>query len=144
MVIIKLDLNKAYDHLEWSFIEDSLRGAALPHSLIFVVMRMVSTGSCRLIWNGENTDSIKPSIGLRQGDPLSLHLFVLCKDKLGHWLRRKVAERRLREVRASRRGIGLAIYFLQMICLYFLKLPRISSHALRRVSMPSANVQVKG
>lgn len=43
-VTIKLDLDKAYDRLEWSFIEDSLRDAALPDNLIFVVMRMVTLG----------------------------------------------------------------------------------------------------
>src|SRR4051812_39429731 len=59
--IIKLDLDKAYDRLEWAFIEDSMRDAALPEGHIAVVMKMVTTGSCRLIWNGEVTDAIKPT-----------------------------------------------------------------------------------
>lgn len=48
-VIIKLDLEKAYDRFEWRFIEDSLRDAALLEDLISVVMKMVSMGSCSLI-----------------------------------------------------------------------------------------------
>lgn len=85
--IIKLDLDKAYNRLEWSFIDESLRDAALPEELISLIMRMVSTGACRLIWNAEKTDMIKPTRGLRQGDPMSSYLFVLWMENLGHWLR---------------------------------------------------------
>lgn len=69
-VIIKLDLDKAYDRLEWDFIEDTMLDAGLPQSLVLVIMRMVRTGSCRLVWNGELADVIRPSRGLRQGCPL--------------------------------------------------------------------------
>lgn len=48
-VIIKLDLEKAYDRLEWDFIESSLRDAAIPPELSIVIMRMMRTGSCKLI-----------------------------------------------------------------------------------------------
>lgn len=110
-IIIKLDLDKVYDWLEWSFIEGTLRDAALPEELVSMVMRMVSTGSCRLVWNGEKTDAIKSSRGLRQGDPMSPYLFVLYMEKLGHKLRKRVVEGRLQEVKASRGGIWLSHLF---------------------------------
>lgn len=69
--VIKLDMDKAYDLLEWSFIENTLHDAGLPDSLVLVIMKMVSTGSCRLLWNREATDVIKPSRGLRHGVPMS-------------------------------------------------------------------------
>lgn len=70
-IIIKLDLEKAYDRLEWNFIESTLHDAALPSKLVSAIMRMVTTGSCRLIWNGKKTNVTKPTRGLRQGDPMS-------------------------------------------------------------------------
>lgn len=73
---IELDLEKAYNRLEWDFLEETLRDAGLPERLVAVIMRIVPSGSCRLLWNGEITDEIRPSRGLRQGCPLSLYLFV--------------------------------------------------------------------
>lgn len=60
-VMLKLDLEKAYDIIEWDFLEVTLIDAGLLRGLVLVIMRLVSAGSCRLVWNGECTDAIKPS-----------------------------------------------------------------------------------
>lgn len=107
--IIKVDLKKACDRLEWSFIESTLEVEGVPRrKLAEVIMRLVSTGSRRLLWNGEITDEIKPSKGLRQGDPFSLYLFELCMERLGHWFEKKVRKSRLKPLKAARRGQGLS------------------------------------
>lgn len=62
--MIKLDLTKAYDHLEWGFIQDTLVGLGLLSHLIRVIMVCISTSSFMLIWNGETTEKFKPSRGL--------------------------------------------------------------------------------
>lgn len=62
-VILKVDLENAYDFLEWSFIESTVKDARLPCNLIEVTMRLTSGGSCKLLWNGELTDEIKLSRG---------------------------------------------------------------------------------
>lgn len=82
--IIKVDLDKAYDRMEWSFLDQTVEDAGLPVQLIDVIMQSLSRGSCRLIWNGETTDMIKPNRGLHQEDPLSPYLFVLCIERLWH------------------------------------------------------------
>ena len=40
---IKIDLAKAYDHLEWSFILKVLRVFHFPHTLIELIMSRVSS-----------------------------------------------------------------------------------------------------
>lgn len=80
-MILKIDLEKAYDMMEWSFVEDNLKDAVLPPIMIEVIMKMMQKSSSCLLWNVELTDKIVHSRGLRQGDPLSTYLFVLCLER---------------------------------------------------------------
>lgn len=48
-VLIKVDLEKAYDSLKWSFVEETLHDAGLPNGLIRVIMQLVSSRSYRLL-----------------------------------------------------------------------------------------------
>ena len=82
-MVLKIDLEKAYDKLEWSFIRDILFRVNLPLDLIEVIMSCVSMVSTSIMVNGEALDLIYPSRVIRQGDPLFLYLFILCMDFLG-------------------------------------------------------------
>lgn len=83
-MIIKLDLEKAYDCLEWSFIMDSLRLLGIPSSLKNIIYHCISSANLSINWNGNPTPSFSSSRGLRQGDPISPYLFVLALERLGH------------------------------------------------------------
>ncbi|KAL4332409.1 hypothetical protein GQ457_07G003100 [Hibiscus cannabinus] len=48
---IKIDLEKAYDRLEWNFISDTLQDVGLPVSLRRVLMACISTVSSQIVWN---------------------------------------------------------------------------------------------
>lgn len=74
-------------------------------------MNIIRRSSCRLLWNGEVSEGIKPSRGLRQGDPLSLYLFVLCLERLGHWITSKVNEGVSKPLRALRGGSKVSHLF---------------------------------
>ncbi|CAN1744115.1 LINE-1 retrotransposable element ORF2 protein, partial [Linum perenne] len=49
---IKIDLAKAYDRLEWSFIEETLKLARIPDKLVKLIMACISTVSTQVLWNG--------------------------------------------------------------------------------------------
>lgn len=110
-IIIKVDLEKAYERLEWSFIKCMLENAGVPNKLIGVITPLVSGGSCKLLWNGVVADEIRPSKGLRQGDPLSPYLLVLCMEIIGQWIGKRVEEGKLRPIKASGGRPGLLFLF---------------------------------
>ncbi|XP_075645313.1 uncharacterized protein LOC142616322 [Castanea sativa] len=52
-------------------------------------MSCISTVSTEILFNGEALDPIHPSRGIRQADPLSSYLFILCMDFLGQLIQEK-------------------------------------------------------
>lgn len=80
---VKIDLEKAYNRLECSFIRGMLRRYNLPDNLIELIMSCISTVSTSLLFNGGNLDSFYPSRGIRQSNHISPYIFILYMDFLG-------------------------------------------------------------
>ncbi|XP_074304928.1 uncharacterized protein LOC141639779 [Silene latifolia] len=87
-VIMKLDLQKAYDSIEWSFLEDMLKALNFPTHFLNMLMECVTTPHFSLSLNGEQFGYFKGRRGLRQGDPLSPLLFTVCMEYLSRVLNR--------------------------------------------------------
>lgn len=110
-MVLKLDLEKAYDRLEWSFIESSLERFGLPLQLRSVISACISTASMSINWNGSNTDQFSSTRGLRQGDPISPYLFVLSLERLGHKIQQAVHEGSCKALPFGRQGPKISHLF---------------------------------
>ena len=62
---IKIDLEKAYDKLEWSFIRDTLHRANILSRLIDIIMSCVTSVSTSILFNGGCLEEFRPSRGIR-------------------------------------------------------------------------------
>jgi hypothetical protein len=104
---LKLDMSKAYDRLEWDFLEAMLQKLGFSQRWINLVMQCVRTVSYSILINGRPQGSFVPSRGLRQGDPLSPYLFILCAEALSSMIKSAVSDGRISGIPISRRGIRI-------------------------------------
>ncbi|GLT61796.1 hypothetical protein SLA2020_344780 [Shorea laevis] len=81
-MIIKLDLEKTYDCLEWSFIREALVFFNFPAKTISLIMSCIFSRNISILVNGDKIEPFSPSRGIRQGDPLSPYIFILCLEFL--------------------------------------------------------------
>uniref|UniRef100_A0A803PZ74 Reverse transcriptase domain-containing protein n=1 Tax=Cannabis sativa TaxID=3483 RepID=A0A803PZ74_CANSA len=97
---IKLDMEKAFDRVKWSFLNRLLAHVGFPPSFSSLIMRCLSTVQFWLSINGSLTDTFHSTRGIRQGDPLSPYLFLLIAEGLS-------AAIRLQETNAHFSGIQI-------------------------------------
>ena len=85
--MIKLDFKKAFDHVNWDFLLNTLAGLGFGTKWISWIEMCIATAKFSVLVNGSPKGFFGASNGLRQGDPLSLLLFILVSYVLNRMLR---------------------------------------------------------
>lgn len=80
--ILKLDMEKDFDRVEWSFIKVALKFFNFPQRFIDIIMAYLSSSQLSVLINGQPSPFFQPSRGIRQGDPLSPYIFIICMEYL--------------------------------------------------------------
>lgn len=81
-IAMKIDLEKAYDLLNWDYIFVCLQTFGFSSQRISLIKNCITLVSFSLLTNGSAQGYFKPSRGIRQGDLLSPYLFILCMEPL--------------------------------------------------------------
>lgn len=153
VMAIKIDLEKAYDCIEWSFIRDTLALFKFPKHLISLIMNCVSSqsnfflfnrgalisliincvssSSISILFNGGALKPFLPSRGIRQGDPLSPYLFILCMEILVSLITEKCKANLWDPITAFRWGIAFSHLFFADDLMLFAKADRKNCMAVR-------------
>ncbi|KAK9160799.1 hypothetical protein Syun_007140 [Stephania yunnanensis] len=85
-VAIKVDINKAYDKLEWALMLKLLKVMGFSERWVSWINSCISLVSCRVIVNMEFTRKSSSSRGICQGDPLSPTVLLTDQDRRGRSL----------------------------------------------------------
>jgi hypothetical protein len=99
---VKLDMHKAYDRVEWGFLEKIMLKLGFNQRWVKMIMTCVNTVRYRVRVNSDESDMFTPTRGLRQGDPLSPYLFLLCSEGLTSMLAKAEEEEELIGVKVCR------------------------------------------
>ena len=107
-IAMKLDISKAYDRVEWSFLKQIILKLELPELWVDLAMETVQTASYLVLINGTLKGHIILARGIKQGDPLSPYLFLLCAESLSSMLRKATESSRLHDITLCRERVQLS------------------------------------
>ena len=92
---IKLDIKKAFDSVQWSFIEATLRAMHYPELFITWIMRCIDTAGFSVSVNGELEGFFHSTRGVRQGYSLSPYFYVIVSNDLSKMFNKAVSSGRI-------------------------------------------------
>ena len=117
---MKLDMSKAYDRVKWRYVGRIMEKLGFCNRWVSLVLECITTVSYLILVNGEPKGDIRPSKGLRQGDPLSPYLFLLCSEGLNRMLQQADSNDTIRGFSLCKRGPKISHLFFADDTLFIL------------------------
>ncbi|KAL9690755.1 hypothetical protein QQ045_011163 [Rhodiola kirilowii] len=133
ILTLKLDMSKAYDRVEWNFLRAVLVKLGFPKDWIDLVMRIVCSVVYNVRVNDLFTNDIVPGRSLRQGDPLSPYLFIMCAEWLSRSLDERMLNKRLTGIQIARNAPSVSHLFFADDSLVYLRAELAEVRELKEV-----------
>jgi hypothetical protein len=100
-LIFKVDFERAYDSVDWSFLDYMLDRFGFCSKWKGWIRTCVFAGNMSVLVNGSPSEEINIQRGLKQGDPLAPFLFLLVAEGLGGIMKKAVELRRFNGFRVG-------------------------------------------
>ncbi|KAH1106423.1 hypothetical protein J1N35_010191 [Gossypium stocksii] len=130
---VKLDMSKAYDRVEWSFVEGIMKKMGFDSDWVDLLMKCIVSVSYSVEVNGFSGRIFTFSRGLKQGNPLSLFLFLFCGEGLSSLMRSAMKDRILRGVKASGSGPQVSYLLFADDCILFSEATEKGATVLKQI-----------
>ncbi|KAL9667546.1 hypothetical protein QQ045_001908 [Rhodiola kirilowii] len=127
---LKLDMSKAYDRVKWRYLKLLLRKFGFEERWVNMIIRYVSSVRYTIRINGKLTQLVVPERGLRQGDPLSPYLFILCSEWLNYSLLNLQVDRSIEGIKVSRGAPSVTHLMFADDCLLLFRVGANTAEAL--------------
>lgn len=121
LMALKLDMSKAYDRVEWSFLREVMIKLGFSQRWVERVMDCVSTSQFSFLVDAVPRGKVIPFRGIHQGCPLSPCLLLQCAEGFSGLLRKTVANGRLVGVSCARRAPKVSHLFFADDSILFYK-----------------------
>lgn len=86
LVLLLLDYEKAYDRVEWAYLEGTMKHMGFNQTWIQWVRALYIDAWCMTGINGQISEPFQLTRSIRQGCPLAPFLYLFIADSLGHLL----------------------------------------------------------
>ncbi|GKV34379.1 hypothetical protein SLEP1_g42756 [Rubroshorea leprosula] len=107
IAIFKVDFEKAYDNVNWNFLNSMLRKMGFCPKWCSWIKGCLSSTSILVLVNGSPIEEFQMSKGLSQGDPLAPFLFLVVAEALNGLIGKAIKEGLFKGVTIGLRGMEI-------------------------------------
>ncbi|PNX94585.1 ribonuclease H [Trifolium pratense] len=120
-VALKIDISKVYDRVDWGYLIDVMRKMGFCDKWIKWVQMCLESVQYSVLVNNEKVGPIISGRGLRQGDPLSPYLFILCAEGLTSLIKKYEGRGDIHGVKVCRGAPSLSHLLFADDCFLFFR-----------------------